>query len=116
MHSIVKVDPAHALPCPVGARPAALGADGVAGIPDSGTSCAIGYAQAARLPFIRPFVKYTPTWTRSFMPQNQADRNLIARMKLIPVRELTEGKRLLFCDDSIVSGTQLRNTFGRLND
>ncbi len=99
-----------------GETPAAPGADGVAGIPDSGTSYAIGYAQAARLPFIRPFVKYTPTWTRSFMPQNQADRNLIARMKLIPVRELTEGKRLLFCDDSIVRGTQLRDTFGRLND
>jgi amidophosphoribosyltransferase len=89
--------------------------DGAAGIPDSGTSYAIGYAERARVPFIRPFVKYTPTWSRSFMPQNQEDRDLIARMKLIPVRELTEGKRLLFCDDSIVRGTQLRDTFGRLH-
>jgi amidophosphoribosyltransferase len=91
-----------------------VAADGVAGIPDSGSSYAIGYAQQARLPFIRPFVKYTPTWSRSFMPQNQAERDLVARMKLIPVKELTEGKRLLFCDDSIVRGTQLRDTFGRL--
>jgi len=90
-------------------------ADGAAGIPDSGTSYAIGYAERARVPFIRPFVKYTPTWSRSFMPQNQDDRDLIARMKLIPVRELTEGKRLVFCDDSIVRGTQLRDTFGRLH-
>ncbi len=89
-------------------------ADGAAGIPDSGTSYAIGYAEKARIPFIRPFVKYTPTWSRSFMPQNQEDRDLIARMKLIPVRALTEGKRLVFCDDSIVRGTQLGDTFGRL--
>jgi amidophosphoribosyltransferase len=92
----------------------AVEVDGVGGIPDSGTSYAIGYAHATGLPFVRPFVKYTPTWSRSFMPQNQADRDLIARMKLIPIRELTAGKRLLFCDDSIVRGTQLRDTFRRL--
>jgi amidophosphoribosyltransferase len=92
----------------------AVEVDGVAGIPDSGTSYAIGYAHRTGLPFIRPFVKYTPTWSRSFMPQNQAERDLIARMKLVPIRELTAGKRLLFCDDSIVRGTQLRDTFRRL--
>jgi amidophosphoribosyltransferase len=88
--------------------------DTVAGIPDSGTSHALGYAREAGLPYARPFVKYTPTWARSFMPQNQPSRDLVARMKLIPIRELVEGKRLLFCDDSIVRGTQLRDTFARL--
>ncbi len=88
--------------------------DAVAGIPDSGTSHALGYSQEAGLPHTRPFVKYTPTWPRSFMPQNQPVRDLVARMKLIPIRELAAGKRLLFCDDSIVRGTQLRNTFARL--
>lgn len=88
--------------------------DAVAGIPDSGTSHALGYSQEAGLPHTRPFVKYTPTWPRSFMPQQQPVRDLVARMKLIPIRELSAGKRLLFCDDSIVRGTQLRNTFARL--
>jgi amidophosphoribosyltransferase len=96
------------------ARGDATAADGVAGIPDSGTTYALGYSHASGLPFARPFVKYTPTWSRSFMPQSQADRELVARMKLIPVRELTSGHRLLFCDDSIVRGTQLRDTFGKL--
>ena len=88
--------------------------DLVAGIPDSGTAHAIGYANEADVPYRRPFVKYTPTWPRSFMPQNQDVRNLVARMKLIPVRELIQGKRLLFCEDSIVRGTQLRVTIERL--
>jgi len=88
--------------------------DLVAGIPDSGTGHAIGYANEARVPFGRPFVKYTPTWPRSFMPQDQAIRDLVARMKLIPIRGLIEGKRLLFCEDSIVRGTQLGDTIQRL--
>jgi len=90
--------------------------DLVAGIPDSGTGHAIGYANEARLPYGRPFVKYTPTWPRSFMPQDQTIRDLVARMKLIPVRELIEGRRLLFCEDSIVRGTQLKDTIQRLYD
>jgi len=88
--------------------------DTVAGIPDSGTGHAIGYANHARVPYGRPFVKYTPTWPRSFMPQDQAIRDLVARMKLIPIRELIAGKRLLFCEDSIVRGTQLKDTIQRL--
>jgi amidophosphoribosyltransferase len=88
--------------------------DLVAGIPDSGTGHAIGYANERRLPYGRPFVKYTPTWPRSFMPQDQAVRDLVARMKLIPIRELIQGKRLLFCEDSIVRGTQLKDTIQRL--
>lgn len=88
--------------------------DAVAGIPDSGTSHAIGYAHESLVPYTRPFAKYTPTWPRSFMPQKQAVRDLVARMKLIPIRELVAGKRLVFCDDSIVRGTQLRNTFRTL--
>jgi amidophosphoribosyltransferase len=88
--------------------------DTVAGIPDSGTGHAIGYANQARVPYGRPFVKYTPTWPRSFMPQDQAIRDLVARMKLIPIRELIAGKRLLFCEDSIVRGTQLKDTIQRL--
>ncbi|HUU09344.1 MAG TPA: amidophosphoribosyltransferase [Phycisphaerae bacterium] len=90
--------------------------DLVAGIPDSGTGHAIGYANEARLPHGRPFVKYTPTWPRSFMPQDQTTRDLVARMKLIPIRDLIVGKRLLFCDDSIVRGTQLQDTIQRLYD
>jgi amidophosphoribosyltransferase len=85
-------------------------ADCVAGIPDSGIGHAIGYANAKCLPYRRPFVKYTPTWPRSFMPQRQSLRDLVARMKLIPVRRLIEGQRLLFCEDSIVRGTQLKDT------
>ena len=84
--------------------------DIVAGVPDSGTAHAIGYANESRIPFARPFIKYTPTWPRSFMPQNQSQRNLIAKMKLIPVDALIRGKSLLLIDDSIVRGTQLRET------
>jgi amidophosphoribosyltransferase len=90
--------------------------DLVAGIPDSGTGHAIGYADQARIPYRRPYVKYTPTWPRSFMPQDQHVRDLVARMKLIPIREIIEGKRLLFCEDSIVRGTQLKDTIRRLYD
>jgi len=90
--------------------------DMVAGIPDSGTGHAVGYANEAMVPFRRPFVKYTPTWARSFMPQDQAVRDVVAKMKLIPVTELIEGKRLLFCEDSIVRGTQLKDTIQRLYD
>ncbi len=84
--------------------------DYVCGIPDSGVPHAIGYANRSGIPFARPFIKYTPTWPRSFMPQNQTIRNQVAKMKLIPVHELIEGKKLLFVDDSIVRGTQLRET------
>jgi len=89
-------------------------ADCVCGIPDSGIAHAIGYAHESGLPYRRAFVKYTPTWPRSFMPQNQHERNRVARMKLLPVRELIEGRRLLFCEDSIVRGTQLQDTIKRL--
>ena len=84
--------------------------DSVGGIPDSGLAAAIGYANASGVPFKRPFIKYTPTWPRSFMPTQQSVRNLIAHMKLIPVHELIQDKKLLFIDDSIVRGTQLRET------
>ncbi|MCQ2457610.1 MAG: amidophosphoribosyltransferase [Clostridia bacterium] len=84
--------------------------DYVGGVPDSGTPHAIGYANRSGRPFARAFIKYTPTWARSFMPANQADRNKIAKMKQIPVNELIRGKDLLFVDDSIVRGTQLRET------
>ena len=84
--------------------------DFVAGVPDSGLPHAIGYANRSGKPFARPFVKYTPTWPRSFMPANQEVRNQVAKMKQIPVPELIEGKKLLFVDDSIVRGTQLRET------
>lgn len=84
--------------------------DYVCGIPDSGVPHAIGYANRSGIPFARPFIKYTPTWPRSFMPQNQNMRNQVAKMKLIPVHELIEGKKLLFVDDSIVRGTQMRET------
>lgn len=90
--------------------------DCVAGIPDSGIGHAIGYANEKKVPFIRPFVKYTPTWPRSFMPQNQKTRDLVARMKLIPVRKLIEGKKILFCEDSIVRGTQLKENIQVLFD
>ena len=84
--------------------------DFIAGVPDSGVPHAIGYANECGKPFARPFVKYTPTWPRSFMPANQKVRNQVAKMKQIPVPELIEGKKLLFVDDSIVRGTQLRET------
>ena len=86
------------------------GIDYICGIPDSGTPHAIGYANESKIPFARPFIKYTPTWTRSFTPTQQSDRNKIAKMKQIPVHELIEDKNLLFIDDSIVRGTQLRET------
>ena len=84
--------------------------DSVAGVPDSGIAHAIGYANESGVPFARPFIKYTPTWPRSFMPTIQSKRDLIAKMKLIPVHELIEGQKLLLIDDSIVRGTQLRET------
>lgn len=84
--------------------------DIVAGVPDSGIAHAIGYANESGIPYARPFIKYTPTWPRSFMPVNQVQRNLIARMKLIPVQTLIQNKKLLLIDDSIVRGTQLRET------
>ena len=84
--------------------------DIVAGVPDSGTAHAVGYANESGVPFSRPFIKYTPTWPRSFMPTIQSKRDLIARMKLIPVHELIENRKLLLIDDSIVRGTQLRET------
>ena len=84
--------------------------DYVCGVPDSGTPHAIGYANACDKPFARPFIKYTPTWPRSFMPANQRERNMVAKMKQIPVHELIQDKKLLFVDDSIVRGTQLRET------
>ena len=84
--------------------------DCVAGVPDSGVPHAIGYANRSGKPFARPFVKYTPTWPRSFMPSNQAMRDQVAKMKQIPVPELIEGKKLLIVDDSIVRGTQLQGT------
>ena len=86
------------------------GIDYVCGVPDSGTPHAIGYANESDIPFARPYIKYTPTWARSFTPARQADRNKIAKMKQIPVHELIKDKNLLFVDDSIVRGTQLRET------
>jgi len=88
--------------------------DLVAGIPDSGIGHGLGYAAEAGIPFRRPFVKYTPTWARSSMPQHQDIRDQVARMKLIPIREIIQGHKLLFCEDSIVRGTQLKDTIQRL--
>ncbi len=90
--------------------------DFAAGIPDSGIGHAIGYANEKQIPYRRPFVKYTPTWPRSFMPQNQEMRDLVAKMKLIPVRRLIDGQRILFCEDSIVRGTQLKDNVQVLFD
>ena len=90
--------------------------DIVAGVPDSGTAHAIGYANESGAPFARPFIKYTPTWPRSFMPVKQSQRNLIAKMKLIPVEPLIKDKSMLLIDDSIVRGTQLRETTDFLFD
>jgi amidophosphoribosyltransferase len=84
--------------------------DSVAGVPDSGIAHAIGYSNEAGIPFSRPFIKYTPTWPRSFMPSSQEQRSLIAKMKMIPIHELIKDQRLLMIDDSIVRGTQLRET------
>ena len=86
------------------------GIDYVCGVPDSGTPHAIGYANESTIPFARPYIKYTPTWSRSFMPNSQADRKKVAKMKQIPVHELIKDKNLLFVDDSIVRGTQLKET------
>ena len=86
------------------------GIDYVGGIPDSGTPHAIGYANRSGIPFARAFIKYTPTWARSFTPAKQSERNRIAKMKQIPVKEIIEDKKLLFVDDSIVRGTQIRET------
>lgn len=91
-------------------RDAGIVADTVAGVPDSGLAHAIGYANQSGIPFSRPFIKYTPTWPRSFMPSKQSQRNLIAHMKLIAVEPLIRNKRLILIDDSIVRGTQLRET------
>ncbi|GAG18460.1 unnamed protein product, partial [marine sediment metagenome] len=90
--------------------------DQVAGIPDSGTAHGLGYSSEAGIYFSRPFVKYTPTWPRSFMPQVQKIRDKVAKMKLIPIKELIKDKKLLFCEDSIVRGTQLRKQVQRLFD
>lgn len=90
--------------------------DSVAGVPDSGVAHAIGYSNEAHIPYIRPFIKYTPTWPRSFMPSSQTQRNLIARMKLIAIPELIKDKKLVLIDDSIVRGTQLRETVEYLYD
>ena len=86
------------------------GIDYVSGVPDSGTAHAVGFANVSGIPFSRPFIKYTPTWPRSFMPPSQADRKKVAKMKLVPVHDLIQDKNLLFVDDSIVRGTQLRET------
>ncbi len=91
-----------------------LDIDSVCGVPDSGVAHALGYAHASGVKYCRAFVKYTPTWARSFMPQNQQIREMVSNMKLIPVKELIKDKKLLFCDDSVVRGTQMRNTVTRL--
>ncbi|MCL2105343.1 MAG: amidophosphoribosyltransferase [Kiritimatiellaeota bacterium] len=96
------------------ARRNPIAADSVGGVPDSGVGHALGYAAVAGLQYTRPFVKYTPTWSRSFTPQKQVDRDVTAQKKLIPVPELISGKRLVFCDDSIVRGTQLKGQVKRL--
>jgi len=86
------------------------GVDYVCGVPDSGTPHAIGFANKSEIPFARPFIKYTPTWPRSFMSSKQSERKKVAKMKQIPVHELIQDKNLLFVDDSIVRGTQLKET------
>ena len=88
--------------------------DYVAGVPDSGVAHALGYANQSRVPYARPLIKYTPTWPRSFMPQNQKARNLIAKMKLVPVFQIINGKKFVLIDDSIVRGTQLSETVSYL--
>ena len=98
------------------AKDDAVEVDFVSGIPDSGTGHALGYANARRLPYERPFVKYTPTWPRGLIGQDQSVRDLVARMKLIPISQIISGKKMLFCEDSIVRGTQLRGAIQRLYD
>ena len=90
--------------------------DYASGIPDSGIAHGLGYATEKQIPFKRPYVKYTPTWPRSFMPQNQETRDLVAKMKLIPIESMISGKKIVFCDDSIVRGTQLKETVQILYD
>ncbi len=96
------------------ARDKGLEVDAVAGVPDSGTAHALGYATATHLPYKRSFVKYTPTWPRSFISDSQTTRLHVAKMKLLPIQDFIRGQRLLFCEDSIVRGTQLKDTFSRL--
>jgi len=98
------------------AKKSTIKIDFVAGIPDSGIAHGLGFASEAGIPFKRPFVKYTATWARSFMLYHQSERELVAKMKLIPIKNLIEGKKLLFCEDSIVRGTQLKDTIQRLYD
>lgn len=98
------------------ARHDGIEVDFAAGIPDSGIAHGLGYATEKKIPFKRPYVKYTPTWPRSFMPQNQETRDLVAKMKLIPIETLIRGKKIVFCDDSIVRGTQLKETVQILYD
>ena len=90
--------------------------DYIGGFPDSGTPHAIGYANESGIPFARPYIKYTPTWARSFTPAKQVDRNRVAKMKQIPIKEFIEDKKLLFVDDSIVRGTQLKETVDFLHE
>ncbi len=98
------------------ARRSTVPADLVAGVPDSGVGHALGFALGAGIPYKRPFVKYTPTWPRSFMPTDQSKRDLIANKKLVPIPDLIQGQRMIFCDDSIVRGTQLQEQAKRLYD
>ncbi|MBQ5943623.1 MAG: amidophosphoribosyltransferase [Bacteroidales bacterium] len=91
-------------------------ADCACGVPDSGIGMAVGFASGRGIPYMRTIAKYTPTWSRSFMPSNQDTRDLVAKMKLIPNRDMLEGKKVLFCDDSIVRGTQLRNNAKSLRE
>jgi amidophosphoribosyltransferase len=93
-----------------------MGVDFVAGIPDSGVGHALGYSNSMQVPYLRPYVKYTPTWPRSFMPQKQEQRELVAKMKLIPNSDIIKGMRGVFLDDSIVRGTQLRDNVKDLRD
>ena len=93
-----------------------LDLDYVSAIPDSGIGMALGYSNVRKIPYLRGVVKYTPTWSRSFMPVNQSQREHVAKMKLIPNRALLSGKKVAFCDDSIVRGTQLRDNVKMLYD
>lgn len=106
----VNVDTARYINGMIMAQKDSVDIDFVSGIPDSGTGMALGYAEGKKIPHRRAVVKYTPTWPRSFTPANQSVRELVARMKLIPNRHLLNGKRVVFCDDSIVRGTQLRDS------
>jgi amidophosphoribosyltransferase len=98
------------------ARRDTVKADFVCGIPDSGVGHAVGYGNEKSVPYKRAYSKYTPTWPRSFMPQNQGQRDLVAKMKLIPNKAVIEGKRMVFLDDSIVRGTQLKDNTKDLRD